>query len=129
MRNDQDNDKPLTLPLIAISRDPNITMDVSTKRNLTCDGKTIDGNKLTSVKLEAIPININYQIDIYTRRFEEGDEYLRNFVFNFVNYPKLTIMLPYNNANIEHICYTRLDSSLSDTSNISQKLFSDEFTR
>ena len=66
---------------------------------------------------------------IRPRRFEEGDEYLRNFVFNFVNYPKMTIMLPYNDANIEHICYTRLDNTLSDTSNISQKLFPDAFTR
>ena len=126
---DQENDKPLTLPLIAISREPSVNMSVSTRRNLTCDGVKLDGTPLKSLQLDAIPISINYQIDIYTKRYDEGDEYLRNFIFNFVNHPQMTVELPYNGANIEHICYTRLNNTVTDNSDVSEKLYFDEFTR
>ncbi len=131
VRADQKNDEPLTLPLVAISRDPTINIDVATKRSLTCDGANLTKNNAerVTIKLDAIPILINYQIDIYTQKYEEGDEYLRNFVFNFVNHPKMKILLPYNGSNIEHICYTRLANNVTDNSDVSEKLFADQFTR
>lgn len=129
VRADQKNDQPLTLPLISISRDPTINMDISTKRNLTFDGLKVGSDIKESVQLGAIPIGITYQIDIYTQRYEEGDEYLRNFIFNFVNHPKMKILIPYNGSNIEHVCYTRLNTSATDNSDVSEKLFPDEFTR
>lgn len=129
VRADQKNDEPLKLPLIAISRDPTLNVDVTTKRPLTCDGLVVAKDMQRSVKLDAIPILINYQIDIYTRRYDEGDEYVRNFIFNFVNHPKMKILIPYNGSNIEHICYTRLNSSVTDNSDVSEKLFPDQFTR
>lgn len=132
VRADQKNDEPLTLPLIAVSRDPNLNISVATKRNLTFDGLKIgkgENVEKDSIQLDAIPIEINYQIDIYTRKYDEGDEYLRNFIFNFVNYPQMKVLLPYNGANIEHVCYTRLSSSVVDNSDISEKLFPDQFTR
>ena len=42
----------------------------------------------------AIPINITYNIDIYTQRYDEGDEYLRAMVFNIVNQPKMKVVIP-----------------------------------
>lgn len=129
VRADQKNDQPLTLPLIAISRDPSVTMDISTKRNLTFDGLKVGTNEKQSVQLSAIPIAITYQIDIYTQRYEEGDEYLRNFIFNFVNHPKMKILIPYNGSNIEHVCYIRLNNTATDNSDVSEKLFADQFTR
>lgn len=228
IRADQENDRPLTLPLIAISREPSITVAVPTKNDLSSrgriviayienspilrlikenskhidDGKfiadgsilerplinligcsaddflkveltkigfvkqdsgeyTLDGSKhkihahkenneivvtfdhitvrcLTeqevptdkgALQLNAIPVDINYQIDIYTRKYEEGDEYLRNFIFGLVEHPKMVVTLPYNGANLEHVCYTRLDGNVVDNSNISEKLFPDQFTR
>jgi len=42
---DQNNDKPLTLPLIAISRDTNINLSIPTKRSLSCDGKKVEYNE------------------------------------------------------------------------------------
>jgi hypothetical protein len=126
---DQKDDEPLTLPLIAISRDPNLNISVSTKRNLTFDGKKLDGSSLQSIQLDAIPIDLNYQIDIYTQKYDEGDEYLRNFIFNFVNYPQMKVLLPYNGSNIEHVCYIRLSNTATDNSDVSEKLFADQFTR
>lgn len=129
VRADEKNDEPLTLPLIAISRDPNISLKVSTKRNLSFDGLKLDGTKLRTLQLNAIPITINYQIDIYTQRYEEGDEYLRNFIFNIINHPKMKICIPYNDTNIEHVCTLLLDSNVTDNSDIAEKVFADQFTR
>lgn len=129
IRNDQKNDEPLTLPLISLSRDPSINLSIPTKRTLSCEGITLSGDKLQSIQLEAIPIEINYQLDIFTRFFEEGDEYVRNFVFNLVNHPTMKIVLPYNGAEIEHICYIRVLNNIADNSDIPEKVFSDQFTR
>jgi len=126
---DQNNDKPLTLPLIAISRDTNINLSIPTKRSLSCDGKKVEYNEEKTKQLDAIPIQISYQLDIYTQKFIEGDEYLRNFIFNLINSPDMKIEIPYNNSSINHTCYIRLNPTISDNSDIAEKLFSDQFTR
>lgn len=129
LRSDQNNDKPLTLPLIALSRDTSITLDIPHKRNLSFNGVILDQTREKTVQLNAIPLGLNYQLDIYTKRYDEGDEYLRNFIFNFVNHPQMKITLPYNGAEIDHICYVRLEGTATDNSDIGEKLFADEFTR
>lgn len=129
MRADQKDDKPLTLPLIAISRDSNVTISIPSKRNLTFDGKAFNQTEAKSMQFNAIPIEINYQLDIYTKRYDEGDEYLRNFIFNFINYPQMKVEIPYNDAKLVHVCYARLDGTAVDNSDVAEKLFPDEFTR
>lgn len=134
-------DKPLTLPLIAISRDKTIEIIEAAKQTKTYDGygKALNitstdpsaGNnvKPATFKLNAIPIRIGYQIDIYTKGMEEADEYLRNFIFNFINYPKLVINLPYNGLNLPQESNITLDSAVNDNSDIKEHLFADEFVR
>lgn len=130
LRADQVNDNPITLPLISLSREPNIKIDYSKKRNLTFDGLTVaQSDTGKSIQLNAIPITVTYQLDIYTKRYEEGDEYLRNFTFQLINNPTLSVIFPYNGANIEHIAYLNLNPTLTDNSDIPEKLFSDQFTR
>lgn len=131
---DQNKDKALDLPLICISRDKNIEILNTQKQAKTFDGFPIvkPVNKTESsviIPLNVIPIRIGYQIDIYTRYLKEADEYVRNFVFNFINYPKLEITLPYNNLNIKHESIISLDPNISDNSDIKEHLFADEFTR
>lgn len=133
---DDNNDQPIKLPVIAISREPQINVDITTKRPLSFNGVRVskfEGEVIPedqkSMHLDAIPIGINYQIDIYTRHYEEADEYIRNFVFNIINHPKMKVTIPYNGADLEHICYLRLASQISDNSDIPERLFSDEFVR
>ena len=126
---DQNNDKPLTLPLVSIARDPNVVLKTPVKTKLSSDGYKSIYTKDGVLLLNAIPIDISYQLDIYTKKYEEGDEYIRNFIFNFINHPKMVITIPYNNSNLEHVCNIRLDGSVTDNSDISEHLFSDQFTR
>jgi hypothetical protein len=78
-----------------------------------------------AVPINVIPIRIGYQLDIYTRYMAEADEYIRNFVFNFVNYPKLKVVLPYNDLNLEHLSNIWLGSTVSDNSDIEEHMFPD----
>ena len=129
MRANQTNDEPLTLPLIAISRSNEIEITNNSKRMLTYDGLMLRANKDKSLQIDAIPMTLNYQIDIYTRYMNEADEYMRNFVFSIINHPKVKVQLPYNNIDFEHWSYMRILSTIEDNSDIPQKLFPDQFTR
>lgn len=127
---DMNNDKPLKLPLIALSRASDIELDYNLKRSLTFDGKTVALTKENkAIQLNAIPMTITYQLDIYTKKYVEADEYIRNFVFQFINNPKLYINIPYNGTNLKHVFYLQLEPTISDNSDIEEKLFSDQFTR
>ena len=126
---DTQNDAPIQLPLIAIHRDRDVDILSVNKKPLTFDGVTIEANKERSGQLNGIPVGIKYYLDIYTRYFEEADEYARNFIFNLINFPKLNITIPYNNANIEHTSNIRIEPTLIDNSDIAERLIAGQFTR
>lgn len=126
---DINNDQPLTLPLITLSRESQVEILAVNKKTMSYDGLMVQSKNDKTLQINAIPIKIAYQLDIYTRRFEEGDEYVRNFVFNLINHPTLTIEIPYNNLQYHHDSHIILDANVQDNSDIPQKLFSDQFTR
>lgn len=129
MRANQNNDEPLTLPLIAISRNNEIEITNTSKRMLTYDGIMLKANEDKTLQIDGIPMTLNYQIDIYTRHMNEADEYMINFVFSIINHPKIKVQLPYNNIDYEHYSYMRILSTIEDNSDIPQKLFPNQFTR
>jgi hypothetical protein len=55
------------------------------------------------------------------------DEYVRNFLFKLINNPVLKVKIPYNGAEIEHIANIRVLSNVSDTSDISERIFVGQF--
>ena len=126
---DTTNDNAIKLPLITIRKRPTITLNSTNKKALTFDGwrKNNDGKR--GDQLNGIPIHIEYAIDIYTRHYEESEEYIRNFVFNIVNYPKLHIEIPYNDSKIIHNSNIRLEPDINDNSDIPERLISGQFTR
>ena len=80
-------------------------------------------------QLNAIPIELDYTIDIYTRFYEEAEEYVRNFVFNLINYPKMQIQIPYNSYNEIKNCNITLNPDVQDNSDIPERLAPGQFTR
>ena len=126
---DQNNDKPISLPLIAISRNNDIEITSTAKKALTYDGAHIAATTKKSQVLNAIPIQLSYQLDIYTKYFAEADEYARNFIFNLINYPKVQIEINYNNSKILHDSNIILEQTLSDNSSIPERLINGQFTR
>lgn len=126
---DVNNDHPIELPLIAIRRDSTLEILSTNKKPLTFDGWRNINDGIRGNQLNGIPIQLSYQIDIYTRYFEEAEEYVRDFVFNIINYPKLTIEIPYNSSNLTAECNIRINSEVIDNSDIPERLIAGQFTR
>ena len=126
---DERNDKPIQLPLIAISRETQIDVMHPTKRAMSFDGMMLKSDGKHTLQLDAIPISLTYQVDIYTRHFDEGDELLRELIFKIINNPQLTITLSYNNQNLIQVCAMKMQGQVEDTSSVSERIFSGQFTR
>ena len=126
----EDNkDEKFKLPLLAVSRNNDIDIELTIKNPKSYDGLKIHQTEDTTVQFNVIPIRLQYQLDIYTKTLEENDEYVRNFLFKLINNPVIKIEIPYNDLHIEHIANIRVLSPVSDTSAISERLFSGQFTR
>jgi hypothetical protein len=138
---DDSGDKPLKLPFIALSRNNDIELLSTVKSPKSFDGlrlyqqkKGIDEINIKAIPnstalFNVIPIKLVYQLDIYTKTAEEGDEYVRNFLFKLLNNPVIKIKIPYNDLGLEHVANIRLLGTISDTSAISERIFKGQFTR
>ena len=81
---DNNNDKPIQLPLIAIARKPGYILNEKTKQPRTYAGVRTSASSNANITLMTIPITIEYQIDIYSRYLTECDEITRNLIFNII---------------------------------------------
>ncbi len=126
---DKTNDSTIKLPLIALSRNGGYTIQSKYKQPKSYNGSLIQATMDNGARLNAIPIGISYQIDIYARHLAEADEYARNIVFNIINYPKLNIEIPYENIGITHDANIRLTTDVEDNSDIPERLIPGQFTR
>ena len=127
---DQKKDAPLALPFVALSRDRDIRILNRQKQLKTFSGVRIGTTEDEKVlQLNAIPIEINYQLDIYTKTMQQADEFVRNFVFNFINNPNLKVTIPYNDVNYEHYSSIWLEDTITDNSDIKERLFPGQFIR
>ena len=123
------NDKPLQLPLLTISRSKDIEISSAIKQNKSFDGFVIaqDNTTKATVHLNVIPIKTVYQLDIYTKKKIEADEYVRQYLFKLINNPQIIIDIPYNNFLLQHTANLRVLDTISDTSDISSHLFPGQF--
>ena len=80
------------------------------------------------VSLNAIPISIPYTLDIYTRYQKENDLYVRNLIFNIINYPTFQVSFKYNGIDVEHNSNLILNDRVTP-STPSIKLFSDQICK
>lgn len=126
---DEKNDEPLSLPLVSISRDNTIEILQKTMTPMSFDGLMLDATTKKTLQLDGIPININYQLDIYTRFADEALALVREFMFKLINNPQITIELPYNNQHFKHISSLIMEEQIEDTSAISERLFPGQFSR
>jgi hypothetical protein len=129
MAAEDSGDKPLKLPLIAISRNKDIEIESAIKQNRSFDGLVLktDDATATAVHFNVIPIKTTYQLDIYTKKRIEADEYVRQYLFKLINNPQIIIEIPYNNYVVKHTANLRVLGTVSDTSDISTHIFAGQF--
>ena len=126
---DQNNDKPIQLPLIALSRPGGFVILDKLKQPKSYNGAKVSYTEERGAKLNAIKISIPYRIDIYARYQEEADEYIRNIVFNIINYPVVKIEIPYHDLGFTHDSNIRISSDVDDNSDVPERLISGQFKR
>jgi hypothetical protein len=147
---DDTKDRTFKLPLIALSRKDELELLTTVKNPKSYDGlRLLPTSQLTDfsqLKGEAyrravasipestplynvLPIRPEYQLDIYAKTAEECEEYVRNFLFKLINNPYMRIEIPYNDLKLEHSCYIRVLSNVANTSAITERIFSGQFTR
>lgn len=122
-------DKPLTLPLIALSRNNDIQLLSVVKSQKSFNGLVIDNTVDKTIEFNVLPIRLNYQLDIYAKTVDDGDELVRNFLFKLINNPSFVVEIPYNGTNVKHIANIRLMDTVADTSEISERIFPGQFSR
>ena len=122
-------DSPIKLPILCLRRIGGLHLINPNKTVLSYDAITADKTEKTSLKLNAIPIDIEYQLDIYSKFQEEAEEYLREIVFNIINNPTCSVEIPYNDLNFVHHATLRISSDIDDTSDIPERLVVGQFTR
>lgn len=129
LKAEDSEDKPLTLPCIALSRNNDLEIVTNIKTPKSYAGLKLSQTEAGTKMLNAIPVKPVYQLDIYTKTAEEGDEYLRQYLFKLINNPVIKIVVPYNDTEVEQIANIRVLNSVSDTSEVSERLFSGQFNR
>ena len=126
---DKQRDSNIKLPLLCITRNRGYRIIDKGKKPLTYDGLMLNSSIEKSISLNAIPIEIPYYIDIYTRYLREADEYMRNIIFNVINFPKLSIEIPYEGIGREHQSNIHLIGDVEDKSDIPTRLGIGQFSR
>lgn len=126
---DRNDDKPIKLPLIALSRPGGFIITDKFKQPKSYTGATIAYNEERGANLNLIKIAIPYRLDVYARYQQEADEYIRNIVFNIINYPNVKIEVPYHNLGFLHDSSIRLSSDVEDNSDVPERLISGQFKR
>ena len=128
---EESGDSPLKLPLLTITRNKEIEIANTIKQNKSFDGLIVlnDNANAATVHMNVIPVKTLYQLDIYTKRQLDADEYVRQFLFKLINNPQIIVEIPYNNYIIKHTANLRVLNSVSDTSDIPTRLFSGQFYR
>lgn len=138
---DKEGDKPIQLPLIYIERDRgfNIINAGTTRRPLSYDGKDINVDSKQGQVLNAIPISLAYQVNVYARYAKEADILIRNLIFNVVNYPALEITVPkvgiYNEKTGDYddfIHTARIEfgnTTIQDNSNEKERFIEGNYTK
>jgi hypothetical protein len=122
-------DRPVSLPCIALSRNNDLEIETNIKTPKSYAGLKLRQTESDTMLLNAIPVRPQYQLDIYTKTAEEGDEYLRQYLFKLINNPVIKIVIPYNGVEVEQIANIRVLGTVSDTSEITERLFTGQFNR
>jgi hypothetical protein len=124
---DDSKDKPMTLPLVALSRGKDIELLSTVKQPRSYDGLKLLSSDDGTYQFNVLPIKLVYDLNIYTKTADEADEYVRTFLFKLINNPVIKVRIPYNGTELEHIAYISVMNNVSDTSDISERIFSGQF--
>ena len=135
MKADETKDK-ITLPMFTLSRKGYRILNKNAQpkskdgikiRRIDKNGDVVQEPKVFT--LNAIPIQLEYHLDIYTVDLAGCEEYSREFIFQLVNHPEGVVVIPYNDSNVKHKFTIHVEEEVEDNSDIQERLFPSQFSR
>lgn len=76
-----------------------------------------DDERLKQVRLQAIPIQINYQVDIWTQSRIDNDILARELIWFYTLNPQMIVKIPHG-LNTEHVFNVGFELDITDNSDI-----------
>lgn len=111
-------DDTIEMPIISVLRSGTSLGNSQHSMRFTGGLLAIDPITKQNNKIQAIPIQINYLLDVWTKHREENDNIVRELIFWYMTHPTLKVKIPYG-TGLEHNFNIFYDSNIEDNSDIS----------
>lgn len=126
------NEDKFTLPLVTLSRTGWRILSNNHNHSARFEGGIVDihpHNDTTRIKrVQFIPMQLDYNIDVWTRTRRENDEIVRELFWYFLIAPTLTIRVPYD-LEFDHNFNLFIEPDIEDNSDISGQPAHGEYFR
>lgn len=122
------NEDDVKLPMISVARTGISLLDSQHTMRFTGGISNISENEESISRIQVIPIQINYQFDVWTKHREENDNIIRELIFYYMTHPTLEVKVPYG-TNLKHTFNIFYDKTIEDNSDISDQVNHGEYFR
>lgn len=120
-------DDKVVFPLISLSR-LGYTISRNTRTPASYQGLPMSKSGDNVDEIQFIPININYQLDIITRKRDDNDSLTDEILFYFINHPTLKVNIG-KGANVSHVFSLFFNEDVTDNSDIESHMSRGEYFR
>lgn len=117
----------IKFPLISLTR-LGYVLNRTSKSPNTSQGIPIKYSKGKAVELQSIPIRVNYQIDVITRKRDDNDALVDEIIFYFINHPSMSVNIK-KGADISHKFSIFFNPDIEDNSDIESHISRGEYFR
>ena len=111
------NEDDIKMPMISLLRTGTSILPSQHPMRFGGAVSDVDVEENTYETIRAIPIQINYLIDVWTKHREENDNIIRELIFYYMTHPTLQIDIPYG-VDLKHNFNIFFDSNIEDNSDI-----------
>lgn len=122
------NEDDIKMPLISLARTGTSLRDSQHSMRFTGGLSYISDDEQTTSRIQVIPIQINYLLDVWTKHREENDNIVRELLFYYMTHPTLEVDVPYG-TNLKHTFNIFYDQNIEDNSDIMGQLEHGEYFR
>lgn len=122
------NKDEIRLPLISLQRQGYTILNGA--HSMRFSGASVDYDEPgdTLISVQAIPIRINYSLDVWTRHLEECDDIVRELIWYLSTHPTMEVEIPYG-LDMKHHFNIMLDEDVEDNSDILEHTNRGEYFR
>lgn len=111
------NEDDVKMPIISVLRTGVSLLDSQHTMRFQGGILKIGEDEESISRVQTIPIQINYLLDVWTKHREENDNIVRELIFYYMTHPTLEVKVPYG-TNLKHTFNIFYDKNIEDNSDI-----------